>query len=89
MISERDKELLFSYAKEFGVKELYLFGSSLDDPEKALDIDLAVKGLPSIAFFSFYGKLLRNLSKPVDVVNLSKPSRFTKFIQSHAVKIYG
>ena len=89
MISESDKNVLLSYARQFGVKELYLFGSSLDDPEKALDIDLAVKGLTSIAFFSFYGKLLRHLSKPVDVVNLSKPSRFTKFIQLHAIKIYG
>ena len=89
MLSEHDKDVIVSYAKQFGVQEIYLFGSSLDDPEHAHDIDLAVKGLSATAFFTFYGKLLRYLSKPVDVVNLSKPSRFTEYIQSQAQKIYG
>jgi predicted nucleotidyltransferase len=89
MLSEHDKVIIFSYAKQFGVNEIYVFGSSLNDPEHAHDIDLAVKGISSVAFFAFYGKLLRYLSKPVDVVNLSYPSRFTEMITSQAVKIYG
>ena len=89
MISEKDKEIIINYAKKFDVKEIYLFGSSLDNDGEARDIDLAVRGLSSVAFFNFYGKLLRYLSKPVDVVNLSIPSRFTKFIELQAVKIYG
>lgn len=89
MLSERDKDIVVSYAKQFGVDEIYLFGSSLDDPEHAHDIDLAVKGVSSIAFFAFYGKLLRYLSKPVDIVNLSYPSRLNDMIVSQAIKIYG
>lgn len=89
MLSERDKDIVVSYAKQFGVDEIYLFGSSLDDPEHAHDIDLAVKGVSSIAFFAFYGKLLRYLSKPVDIVNLSYPSRLNDVIVSQAIKIYG
>lgn len=89
MLSERDRHIVVSYAKQFGVDEIYLFGSSLDDPEHAHDIDLAVKGVSSIAFFAFYGKLLRYLSKPVDIVNLSYPSRLNDVIVSQAIKIYG
>lgn len=89
MISEKDRDIIIAYAKKFDVKEIFLFGSSLDNESEARDIDLAVRGISAVAFFNFYGKLLRHLSKSVDVVNLSRPSRFTKFIESQAVKIYG
>lgn len=89
MISEKDKEIIVSYAKKFNVQEIYLFGSSLHKEKEANDIDLAVKGISPTLFFDFYGKLLRYLSKPVDIVNLSKKSRFTQMIEKNAVKIYG
>lgn len=89
MIGEKDKELIICYAKKFNIKEIYLFGSSLENQEEAKDIDLAVRGISSDLFFDFYGKLLRYLSKPVDIVNLSKKSRFTESIEKQAVKIYG
>ncbi len=89
MISEKDKEIIVSYAKKFNVKEIYLFGSSLDNEVEAQDIDLAVRGVSPVLFFDFYGKLLRHLSKPVDIVNLSKKSRFTESVERQAVKIYG
>jgi len=89
MISEKDKEIIISYAKKFSVKEIYLFGSSLDNEREANDIDLAVRGISPILFFDFYGKLLRYLSKPVDVINLAKKSRFTELVERQALKIYG
>jgi predicted nucleotidyltransferase len=89
MISEKDREIIVSYAKKFNVQEIYLFGSSLYKQKEANDIDLAVKGISPTLFFDFYGKLLRYLSKPVDIVNLSKKSRFTEMIEKNAVKIYG
>lgn len=89
MISSEDKKIIISSAQKFAVKEVYLLGSSLDEEKKARDIDLAVKGISPISFFDFYGKLLRYLSKPVDLVDLSKESRLTKYIEKKAVKIYG
>lgn len=89
MISEKDKKIIFSYAKKFQVKEIYLFGSSLDNEKEANDIDIAIKGIASASFFDFYGKLLRYLSKPVDIINLSKKSKFTQLVEKQAVKIYG
>lgn len=89
MISSQDKATIISWAKKFAIKEVYVFGSSLEHGREAHDIDLAVRGISPTVFFDFYGKLLRHLSKPVDVVNMSKPSRFTHFIEQQAVKIYG
>ena len=88
MISESDKTVIISLAKQFDVNTVFLFGSSLDDNSPANDIDLGVKGIAPHQFFNFYGKLLRHLSKPVDVVNLSRPSDLTNAIEKVAVKIY-
>lgn len=89
MINEDDKEVIIQYAKKYNVSSVYLFGSSLDDYNKANDIDLAIKGISPKLFFKFYGELLRNLSKPVDLIDLSKKSLFNQIIEEKGVKIYG
>ena len=89
MISQEDLATIIFYAQKYKARTVYLFGSSLDDVHKAADIDLAVLGVPPHLFFKFYGKLLRYLSKPVDVVDLSQESLFNRLIKEKAVKIYG
>jgi len=89
MISQEDLATIIFYAQKYKVQTVYLFGSSLDDAHKAADIDLAVLGVPPHLFFKFYGKLLRYLSKPVDLVDLSPESLFNQLIKEKAVKIYG
>jgi len=89
MISEREKEIIIRCAEKYGVSSIYLFGSSLDRNSEYNDIDLAVKGIKPEVFFKFYGELLRSLSKPVDLVDLSKKSLFNQIIEEKGVKIYG
>ena len=89
VISQEDLAKIAFYAKKYKVQTVYLFGSSLDSRNQANDIDLAVLGIPPALFFKFYGKLLRHLSKPVDVVDLSQESLFNQLIKEKAVKIYG
>jgi len=89
MLIEQDKSTIIAYAKQFDVQEMYLFGSSLESSETAQDIALAVRGIAPEVFFDCYGKLLRALSKPVDLVNLGRPTRFTQRIEKQAVQIYG
>ncbi len=89
MISERDKEIITQCAKKYKVSTIYLFGSSLDRNSGYNDIDLAVKGIKPEVFFKFYGELLRSLSKPVDIVDLSKKSLFNQIIEEKGVRIYG
>lgn len=68
---------------------IYLFGSSLHDPAQARDIDLGVKGINPALFFKFYGELMRHLSKPVDLVDLSQRTLFNDLVEERRVKIYG
>ncbi|MCK5225438.1 MAG: hypothetical protein KAQ89_01840 [Planctomycetes bacterium] len=89
MITEHDKETIIQYAKKYNVSSMYLFGSSLGDSQKAADIDLGVKGIMPKLFFKFYGELMRNLSKPVDLVDLSRKSLFNQIVEEKGVKIYG
>ena len=89
MISERDKEIITRCARKYKVSTIYLFGSSLDRNSEPNDIDLAVKGIKPEVFFKFYGELLRSISKPVDLVDLSRKSLFNRIIEEKGVKIYG
>ena len=89
MITKHDEETIIQYAKKYNVSSMYLFGSSLDDNQKAADIDLGVKGIVPGLFFKFYGELMRNLSKPVDLVDLSRKSLFNQIVEEKGVKIYG
>jgi len=88
MISSQNLTLIRFYAQKYNVQAVYLFGSALSEAEAA-DIDLAVRGIAPELFFRFYGELLRYLSQPIDLVDLSKPSLFTQLIEQEAVKIYG
>ena len=88
MLSKNDKEIINMISKKYSVKKVILFGSSLSNDDEAADIDLAVEGLDSGRFFEYYGELLFGLSKPVDVVDLSRKTRFTDYISRKGVVIY-
>ena len=88
MISREEKEIIVEVARKYGVYAVYLFGSSLAG-EDYNDIDLAVEGLKPEFFFKFYAELIKRISKPVDLVDLSKESMFNKLILERGVKIYG
>jgi len=80
MISKKDKNIIIRFAKKYKVNSIYLFGSSLNK-EEYNDIDLAVDRIKPEIFFKFYGELMRMLSKPADIVDLSKKSLFTQIIE--------
>ena len=89
MISVQDKKTIINLADKYKITRLLLFGSSLDSNREANDIDLAVEGLPENLFFKFYSELIFNLSKPVDLVDIGKKSRFRDMIVKESVKLYG
>ena len=89
MISAADRKQIIELGRQFGVKRILLFGSSAREGTEARDIDLAVEGIPDALFFRFYGELLLRLSKPVDVLDLAKPSRFSSVISKEGIPLYG
>ena len=89
MITEHEKSVILRYAREFNVSSGLLFGSSIETEEGANDIDLGVKGIEQRLFFKFYAKLVKHLSKPVDLVDLSQKSLFNDIVEETGVRIYG
>lgn len=88
MISEKDKELILKYARKYKIEKVILFGSS-KEKINARDIDIGVKGLSPSLFFDFFWELYRDLSKPVDIIDLSEASLFNKIIEEEGIVIYG
>ena len=89
MISEADKEIIVDCAEKYHVSSVILFGSALGEADKANDFDLAVKGIRPELFFKFYAELFKRLSKPVDLVDLSRKSLFNDLVEQTGVVIYG
>ncbi len=89
MISDIEKDIILQCAKKFEVSTVILFGSSLGDEQNANDIDLGVKGIDPKRFFKFYAELFKKLSKPVDLVDLTRKSLFNDLIEETGMRIYG
>ena len=77
-ISLKQIERSVLIAKEYGAKRLILFGSALDSPEQANDLDLACDGIEGWALFEFGGRLEEELNIPVDIVPLKPPTGFSR-----------
>jgi len=71
---EKAKDIL----KEFGVSEIFIFGSlTTGKTNRTSDIDLAVRGLSADKYFRAYSKLAMKLEHEVDLISLDDNSRFT------------
>jgi len=88
MISEQDKAAICDLARRYDVGEVLLFGSSADREKQAKDIDLAVEGIAPEKFFRFYGDLLFGLSRPVDLIDLSKDTKFNRLVHREGIRLY-
>lgn len=89
MLTEEDKNIIVTCAKEYNASSLFIFGSSIEEGAEANDIDIGVTGVPPKSFFKFYAKLIKNLPKNVDLVDLSRKSLFNDLVEKNGVKIYG
>lgn len=89
MLTEKDKGIILELARSYGVGKVYVFGSAADPQREGRDIDLGVAGIEPRRFFAFYGDLLLRLSKPVDLVDVSKETRFNSIVRREGVALYG
>jgi predicted nucleotidyltransferase len=71
-------------ARQFGAKRLLLFGSALENPATARDLDLACAGVPGWKFFELSSALEDTLCVPLDLVPLDPPTPFTRLIEKRA-----
>ncbi len=89
MITQEDRDTIIRLAREYRASRVILFGSSVVEDREPHDIDLGVEGIEPRLFFRFYGKLMKYLSKPVDVVDLSQRTLFTELVEETGLTIYG
>jgi predicted nucleotidyltransferase len=67
-------------AREYGAKRLILFGSALETPNDANDIDLAAD-ISGLEVFSFADDLERDFQCPVDILPLNSDTDGHPFVQ--------
>ncbi len=89
MISELDKKKIREISEKYNVQRILLFGSCLSSEKESHDIDLAVEGIADKDFYAFYGELMLSLSKPLDLIDLSVSSKFTRIVRDEGVILYG
>jgi len=68
-------------AKVYGATRLILFGSSVESPQTARDIDLACDGVPGWKLYELAAKIEVELNVPLDIVPLTPSTRFTQNIE--------
>ncbi len=77
MVSEKDNKKISVISEKYSAKRVLLFGSSVSSWKHARDIDMAVEGMVPGGFLWYYNELLFELSRPVDVIDFSKKTKFT------------
>lgn len=89
MLKDTELKIIRDVSQKYHVRRVLLFGSSLDADNDARDIDIAVEGASPEIFFEYCGDLMMQLSRPVDVVDLSTTSKFNELILRDGVALYG
>lgn len=79
---QQDVARAVAILKAGGCSAVFLFGSGAAGTiTDRSDIDLAVQGCPKNRFFQLLGRLLCELERPVDLVDLDAPDPFVQFLQ--------
>lgn len=87
-IDKSQTERCAAIAKEFGVARLILFGSALEFPATACDIDLACEGVEGWRLFEMGARMEEELSVNVDLIPLVPEERFSQYIARKGEVIY-
>ncbi len=78
---QRDIRRAIEILKDAGCTGIYLFGSLASSKSRnASDIDLAIRGCPKQKYFQLLGKLMFELDKPVDLVDLDRQDSFSRYL---------
>jgi CO dehydrogenase/acetyl-CoA synthase delta subunit len=89
MIPDADKRVIVECAKKYNASRVLLHRSSSDEGDAEDGIVVGVDGIHPPAFFQFEAELTRQLSVPVDIVDLSAKSSFARVIEENGVKLLG
>ncbi len=80
-------DTITSIAREYGATQMILFGSALENPAEARDIDLACSGITGWKLFELASRLENALHCNLDIIPLAPPTRFTRHIESIGMRL--
>ena len=80
-IRQEQIEKIISLARAYGITRLILFGSAIESPAEARDIDIACDGLAGWKLFELSARLEEELETPLDIIPLSPQNKFTQYIE--------
>ncbi len=83
-----DLQKAIGLAKAYGATRLILFGSALETPAQARDLDLACDGVAGWKLYELAARMEDELGILVDLVPLTPPSRFTRRIETQGRVLY-
>lgn len=75
-------EKVVALAKEYGATRLILFGSAVEIPTEAKDLDIACDGVRGWKLYELAGRIENELGISLDIISLNPPTRFTRYIES-------
>lgn len=87
-VTQQQIDKAVEMAIDYGATKVLLFGSALDEPELANDLDIGVLGIPDDKFFMFGGMLENAIRITVDVIPLENQSPFVDYIKTKGRYIY-
>ena len=76
-------------SKAEGCREIYVFGSVVvgtDGPRS--DLDIAVRGCPPERFYRLLGRLMEELSHPVDLIDLDVEKSVAEFLEEEGQLVH-
>ena len=78
---QQDIRRAIEILKDAGCTDIYLFGSLASSKIRSVsDIDLAIRGCAKQKYFQLLGKLIFELDKPVDLVDLDRQDSFSRYL---------
>jgi predicted nucleotidyltransferase len=86
-IGKETFDTITTIAREYGATQMILFGSALENPADARDIDLACAGVTGWKLFELAARLENTLHINFDLIPLTPSSRFTRHIEAHGMRL--
>ncbi len=77
-----------SIAHKFGAKKLILFGSVVESPGTARDLDIACDGVEGWKLFELGAQIEEEIGIPVDIIPLKPTTPFTRYIAKKGRVLY-
>jgi predicted nucleotidyltransferase len=72
-----------------GAKKIVLFGSALEDPARAKDVDLAVDGIPPARILDADVAVMDTLQQPFDLVAKDLNPTFFSIVERYGKVLHG